>query len=191
MMAPRIGKRDPALAGLILLAAPARPQLDVMIEQFRYLGAQQGLSTQQIQQRVAPIVAERRLLDHADPTQPPQGSFFGVPQHYWMSLHAYHPVTVAESLSMPMLLLQGGADYQVSPQRDFQRWKAALAPDPRVQFREYPGLSHLFMPAGHPPSPADYHVPGHVDAQVIHDIAAWIKTHEQDERARVPRHGSI
>jgi hypothetical protein len=32
MMAPRIGKRDPALAGLILLAAPARPQLDVMID---------------------------------------------------------------------------------------------------------------------------------------------------------------
>jgi hypothetical protein len=191
MMAPRIGKRDPALSGLILLAAPARPQLDLMIEQFRYLGGQQGLSPQQIQQRVAPIVAERKLLDHANPKKPMQGSFFGVPQRYWMSLHACHPVAVAASLSKPMLILQGGADYQVSPQRDFLRWKAALGHDPRVQFQEYPGLSHLFMPAGHPPSPADYHVPGHVDAQVIHDIAAWIETHVQGERTRVPGRGSI
>lgn len=176
LMAPRIGKRDPKLAGLILLAAPARPSLDVLIEQLQYLGAQQGLSAQQIEQRVAPAIAERKLLDHADPKHPPHGSFFGASQEYWMSLHSYNPVAVAKSLSMPMLILQGGSDYQVSPKRDFGRWKAAFANDPRVQFHEYPGLYHLFMPAGNPPSPADYDVPGHVDANVIHDIATWIKT---------------
>lgn len=175
MLAPRIGKRDSKLAGVILLAAPARPQLDLMIEQSRYLGRQQGLSAQQIKQRVAPIVAERKLLYKANPQQPPPGSFFGMPQHYWMSLHAYDPVAVAKSLSMPMLIVQGGSDYQVSPEQDFSRWRAAFARDARVQFHEYPGLSHLFMPAGNPSSPADYEVPGHVSAKVIHDIAAWIK----------------
>lgn len=175
MMAPRVGKRDPKLAGLILLAAPARPTLDLLIEQLRYLGGQQGLSAQQIEQRVAPAIAERKLLDNADPKSPPRGSFFGASQDYWMSLHSYHPVEVAQSLSMPMLVLQGGSDYQVSPTRDFSRWKAAFADDPRVQFHEYAGLSHLFMLARNPPSPADYGVPGHVDPQVIRDIAKWIK----------------
>ncbi|MCP4518815.1 MAG: hypothetical protein GY824_26765, partial [Delftia sp.] len=45
----------------------------------------------------------------------------------------------------------------------------------RVQLKEYPGLSHLFMPAGQPPSPADLYKPGHVDARVIDDVARWIK----------------
>ena len=32
-----------------------------------------------------------------------------------------------------------------------------------------------FMPTGQPPSPTDYGKPGHVDAQGIRDIAAWVE----------------
>ncbi len=45
-----------------------------------------------------------------------------------------------------------------------------------MTLKQYPGLSHLFMPAGSPPSPADYAKPAHVDANVIRDIVAWITT---------------
>jgi hypothetical protein len=73
------------------------------------------------------------------------------------------------------LFLQGGADFQVSPTMDFAGWKHALGDKAPVSFHLYPGLSHLFMPAGKTGSIADYNVPAHVDAAVVDDIAAWIK----------------
>jgi alpha-beta hydrolase superfamily lysophospholipase len=101
--------------------------------------------------------------------------FGNAPQGYWLSLHDYRQVDVAKGLAMPMLILQGGADFQVSPALDFAHWKQALAGRPQTAFHLYPGLSHLFMPAGKTGTVADYAAPGHVDARVIGDIAAWIE----------------
>lgn len=148
MMAPRIGQRDPQLAGLILLAAPARSLLAVSAEQVREQGERRHWPAARIAAAEQAIVAERKLLAAADPRHPPQGAFGGAPQSYWLSLYDYHPVAVAKTLSMPLLILQGGSDFQVSPQHDFARWEQALGGRPGVSFHLYPGLSHLFMPAG-------------------------------------------
>ena len=45
-------------------------------------------------------------------------------------------------------------------------------------FKFYPAYTHLFMPgAGSgPASPDDYSVAGNVSADVINDIAHWIKS---------------
>ena len=180
MMAPRIGQRDPQLAGLVLMAAPARPLLDVSAEQVREQGQRAHESVAQIAAGEQAIAAEQKLLAGADPQHPPSGSFGGLSQGYWLSLHDYHQVATAKALSMPMLILQGDGDFQVSPTLDFVRWQKELAGRPHTAFRLYPGLSHLFMPAGKTGTVADYKAPAHVDAQVIDDIAAWVK-------ARPPR----
>ncbi|MEO6801568.1 MAG: alpha/beta fold hydrolase [Rhodanobacter sp.] len=177
MMAPRIGKQDPQLAGLVLMAAPARPLLDVLAEQERDQGRKRGATAAQITASENAIDAERKLLARADPAHPPKGTFGPAPQSYWLSLHDYHPLEVAKGLSMPMLILQGGRDFQVSPTLDFARWKQALNGQPNVTFLLYPKLSHLFMLAGSTGTVADYKTPGHVDQQVIHGIAGWIKQH--------------
>jgi dienelactone hydrolase len=177
IMAPRIARRDPQLAGLILMAAPPTLNLDIVVRQMRYLLPQQGLTPPQVEQQVAPIVAARDTIAKADPAHPPAGSFFHAPASYWLSLRDYNAIEVSKGLTMPMLILQGAGDFQVSPKLDFTQWQAAFAHDPRVRLVEYPGLSHLFMPAGSPPSPADYAKPAHVDAKVIHDIAQWIHRH--------------
>jgi hypothetical protein len=54
--------------------------------------------------------------------------------------------------------------------------QVALVKSP-VQFKSYPGLSHLFMPfeGGEKSTPASYTVPGHVIEEVVQDIAEWIK----------------
>lgn len=172
MMAPRIGERDLALAGLILLAAPARSLLDVSEQQVRELGPKQGLSAAQIDSAIRADEDEKKLLVGAGT---PQGTFRQIPQSYWLSLSRYDQVAAAEKLHMPMLFLQGGSDFQVSPTADFARWQQAFAGRKGVAFRLYPGLSHLFMPAGDPPSLADYDKPAHLDARVIRDMADWIK----------------
>ncbi|WP_157971359.1 alpha/beta fold hydrolase [Dyella sp. C9] len=174
-MAPRIGQRAPQLAGLILLAAPARPLLQVSAQQLGELGVSMGLSDAQVADKKKAIADEQRLLASADPARPPQGSYESLPQGYWLSMRDYDAVTVAGQLAMPMLVLQGDRDFQVFPVEDYQRWQKALGGRPQVGFHQYAGLNHLFMPAGKSGTPADYQLPGHVDGRVIEDVAQWIK----------------
>jgi hypothetical protein len=60
---------------------------------------------------------------------------------------------------------------------DFNGWRDALAGHSNATLKTYPGLYHLFMPSRGTPSPRDYAQPGHVDQQVISDIADWIESH--------------
>ncbi|GLQ96052.1 alpha/beta hydrolase family protein [Dyella mobilis] len=174
-MAPRIAQRDPQVNGIVLLAAPAKLTLDTVIRQMRYLGPLQGASPEQMDKLLAPVIQARDAVAHADPSHPPQGQVLNGPLSFWLSLRDYDPIATAKGLSKPILVLQGGDDYQVLPQQDFSQWQDAFAHDSRAKLIQYPGLSHLFMPGGTPPSPADYMKPGQVDAQVIRDIVNWIE----------------
>ncbi|HSN01118.1 MAG TPA: alpha/beta fold hydrolase [Rudaea sp.] len=181
LAAPRIAAHDSRVAGTILLAAPATFDLDTVVRQTRYLARIEHATPQQMQAALAPIEAARDAIARADPKHPPTGEFFHAPASYWLSLRGYDPIAVSKTLERPILVLQGTGDYQVTPAGDFAKWQAAFARDPRVTLKEYPGLSHLFMPAGDPPSPADYAKAGHVDARVIADIAAWIAAQPRSE----------
>ncbi len=80
-------------------------------------------------------------------------------------------------LTKPVLILQGGKDFQVSVEKDFGAYQTALGDKSNVTFRLYPELNHLFMPAVYGTilkARKEYRVPQHVDPQVIADIAAWI-----------------
>ncbi len=178
LMAPRIATRDTHIAGVILLAAPAAFDLDTVLRQTRYVAGVEHATAQQTAAAIAPIAVARDTIAHADPTHPPAGEFFHAPAIYWLSLRDYRPIAVAHTLRQPLLILQGERDYQVTPDGDFAQWQAAFARDTRVTLKEYPGLGHLFMAAGNSPSPADYMKPGHVDPQVIADIARWIEAHD-------------
>ncbi len=47
--------------------------------------------------------------------------FFGAPLSYWADLNVYDPAEVAAGLTIPMLILQGERDYQVTME-DFNRF---------------------------------------------------------------------
>ncbi|MDN5924646.1 MAG: lysophospholipase, partial [Xanthomonadales bacterium] len=175
LLVPRIMQRDPQLAGGIMLAAPARPLLQVAAEQVRDQGAKSGMSKTQIDKQLKAIADQRVLLDKADPQHPPAGKFGGVQQSWWLSLHDYHQLEVAKSLRRPLLLLQGDSDFQVSPSKDFEVWKRALADKSNATFHLYPGLGHLFSRAGKTGTVADYLEQRPTTPKVIADIGAWIK----------------
>lgn len=164
-LAPRIAKQDPSIAGLIILAGNARPIPELLLEQNRELGA----SSEQLDQIQQQINRIQKL-------QPNQTSerIFGVPGSYWLDLKKYHPTAVAQTLQIPMLILQGGRDYQVT-KTDFDLWKSALAAKPNVTFHLYPDLNHLFIPGQGKSTPAEYNTPGHVSETIIEQIASWVK----------------
>jgi dienelactone hydrolase len=175
-LAPRIGAAHPQLAGLVILAGSTRPLEDSMIEQLEYLSSlapnDAGLTTTlQTAREFKAKVGSASLRAEDTVTLPTGGSVTGA---YFLDVRGYEPHTEARKLALPMLVLQGDRDYQVT-QRDFDGWKTALSSKKNATLRTYSGLNHLFATGEGTPSPADYRREGHVDAKVVDDIAAWLK----------------
>uniref|UniRef100_Q01ZM5 Serine aminopeptidase S33 domain-containing protein n=1 Tax=Solibacter usitatus (strain Ellin6076) TaxID=234267 RepID=Q01ZM5_SOLUE len=165
-VAPRIAEQDGKLAGLVLMAANVRPMEDLLVEQAQYLGATgTPLENAKIMQ------AKVKKLETGDEDNPAIG---GVPVTYWLDLKGYNPTVLAKTLAIPILILQGERDYQVT-MTDFAMWKSAIGAQKGVVMKSYPALNHLFVPGEGKSLPAEYNKPGHVAPQVIADIAAFIK----------------
>ncbi len=180
MLAPRIAKEDPQVAGIIIMAGNTRPLEDLIVEQIKYQVSLAGAPTPEGEKAIAD--AEKTAAAIRDPQLKPDQtlSVLGspTPGSYWLDLRAYNQAQTAASSKIPILVMQGARDCQVR-MADFEGWKKALAGDSLASFRLYPNLYHLFIavPASDTTplsTPADYNQPGHVAPEVIADAAAWI-----------------
>jgi dienelactone hydrolase len=168
-LAPRIATQDHRIAGLIILAGPTRHLEDLILEQVRYLAmishTNQSAQIAMVQRGIEKI----KTLNFTD-----NESVFGAPRSYWRDLASYDPILTAETLHLPMLILQGLRDFQVII-TDFKRWNQAFSSDKMVTLKTYTSLNHLFIAGAGTPSDLEYQIPGHVAEQVVNDTAQWIK----------------
>ena len=176
MMAPRIAAVSGHVAGLVLMAAPARSLLDIVIEQNRRMAVlDDGKTSDAERDAVNQIIDQVRIT--RDPlTDAATKTVMGQPAGYWRSIDAVDAVTEAQSVALPMLVLQGARDIQVVD-ADWGRWRGAFHADKRVTFKLYEKLNHLGIAGEGDGNLAEYNTPGHVDAQLIDDVAVWIKAH--------------
>jgi fermentation-respiration switch protein FrsA (DUF1100 family) len=172
-LAPRVAHDDPGVAALIVMAGPTRPVQDMILEQLQCAASRD------------PDAARARAVEEAkrfkaavedpaltkDQVLPPLAD--AVPGAYFLDLRGYHPEQVAAALTIPILILQGDNDFQVT-HVDFEGWKSALGKLGRVTFRRYPSLNHLFVETTAPSTGAEYEQPAHVDPAPIDDIVRWI-----------------
>jgi hypothetical protein len=175
MAAPRIGQQDPELAGLILMAGPSRPLEDVVLDQFTYLFEAEGSPESGKADLDLRATEVAQVKDPGLSTESPASDLpLGIAPLYWLDLREYNQVSAAQALSMPLLILQGGRDYQVLADKDFTGWQAALAGKSEVTLKLYPELNHLFIAGEGLSLPAEYEIEGHISQEVIDDIASWI-----------------
>ncbi|MCC9307960.1 alpha/beta fold hydrolase [Kitasatospora sp. RB6PN24] len=173
-VAPRIAAADPSIAGLVLLAADAEPMHEAAVRVARHLAAlAPGPSTNEA---LAALTRQAALVASADltPDTPSELLPLGFSAAYWLDLRAYDPVSTAAALACPMLILQGGRDYQVTVADDLTRWQAALAARPDVAIRIHQDADHLFFPGSGPATAAEYAQPGHVEPAVVEEITTWL-----------------
>ena len=104
----------------------------------------------------------------------PETLLLGLPVTYWSSLERYAGMNFIDEITMPILILQGDADFQVYADVDYPLWQEALDGRSNVVFRLYEGLNHLMMPTQGRQDTSEYAVKSQVDGQVIADIAAFI-----------------
>jgi hypothetical protein len=174
VVAPRIAKADPAIAGLILEGGVARPYLDLLLTQVGHNQTVDGPVSAAAEKQVEELKQQIARANNADlkPGDPASALPFGAPATYWLDVRGYRPAELARELKQPMLILQGERDYQATME-DFALWKQALA-DRNVEFKVYPKLNHFFIEGEGVSSDAEYLKPGHVSAAVVEDIAQWI-----------------
>jgi dienelactone hydrolase len=177
ILAPRIGKEAPDVAGLIILAGATRPLEDLILEQHTYLLSLDGPPSADGKaelEKIKAVVA--RIKDPKLSPEAPAAELFGGSGAYWLSLRDYHPAETARTLKQPLLILQGERDYQVR-MTDFDGWKKALAERKDAELKSYAKLNHLFVEGEGAGTPAEYDSVGHVSKEVVDDVAAWIKKH--------------
>jgi len=177
MMAPKIADDNPEIKGFVSMAGSLRTLQDIILDQNKAaLATEATLAEEQKNALLAQVEVEiektKTLNDDGT------GYIMGVPTSYWESLNAIDGLAIVERLNIPMLILQGSADFQVSQEKDYTLWQDTLAGRTNVIFKLYDDLSHLFMPNQIPINGAldisVYNAPNHVDPQVIKDIASWI-----------------
>jgi uncharacterized protein len=174
MLVPRIAAAGPPVAGFILMAAAARPIMQAVVEQARYLAQADGAISAEEQAQIIEIERVRARVDALGPTDASNPErILGATASYWLDLRGYDPPAAAAQVKQPMLVLQGERDYQVTME-EFSRWKSALAGRTDVSFHSYPTLNHLFVAGTGKSVPAEYNTPGHVSEAVVQDIATWI-----------------
>lgn len=175
---PRMAKAAESLniAGFISMAGLTRPLEDTILRQMDHLYGLAGGAVSEDDkkklQEVKDAVAKVKALADADRSS--TAKLLGAMPAYWLDLRGYDPPGMAKTVAKPMLILQGGRDYQVTTE-DFENWKAALGGRKDVEFHLYPKLNHLFYEGEGILTPLEYvQKHGSVEGYVVEDIAAWI-----------------
>ncbi|MFZ5979793.1 MAG: DUF3887 domain-containing protein [Candidatus Zixiibacteriota bacterium] len=175
---PRIGERSDKIAGLIMLAGSSRPLVDIILEQYEYIFGLDSVISDEEQKEIDKLKMQIAVSksDNFSENTLSDSTPMGAPAAYWLDLKNYDPVKTAQTLKIPMLILQGERDYQVT-MVDFEGWQVGLKDRDNVAFKSYPNLNHLFIDGKGKAVPDEYMIPGQVDGDVIKDISVWILSH--------------
>jgi hypothetical protein len=174
-LAPRIARAADEVAGMVILAGTTRRLPEVILDQARFLRALKGGPDSDEEQHLRWLTRQVKAAENPGLSidTPAEDLPMGIPASYWIDLRSYDPVATARLVGKPMLILQGGRDWQVTA-ADLAGWKTGLAGMENVQIKEYPALNHLMIAGAGRSTPLEYNQAGHVDAQVVGDIAEWI-----------------
>ncbi|MBZ6493488.1 alpha/beta hydrolase family protein [Natrinema longum] len=170
--APRIAARDGELAGVVGLAAPARPYHDLTLEQLEYkvsVGDHGWADLEQVLETWSTEIERVRSGEYeADET------LLGKPGAFWDSLESYDHLGAAADVDAPLYLLQGERDFQVTVTDDLELWRSELDGRSETTFESYDGLNHLFMPGDGESVEFAYAVRNNVAERVVADLVDWI-----------------
>ena len=181
LLAPRIYTEVGNFAGMILLAGTTRTLTEAIYDQGKMQvelltdGSDKELGLSQL--------AELRDFIDSFPgmsDEEAQNTFFlGMSAHYLNEVAANPFEKNIQNINVPMLIMQGGSDFQILPDLDFLLLKDLLGKRDNVTFKQYDNLNHSFMfttATNFNEHASSIMEPGHVDKTVLQDIVNWIKS---------------
>ncbi|WP_181198452.1 alpha/beta hydrolase family protein [Enhygromyxa salina] len=162
--------RNHRVAGLVMLAAPGRNLRELVYDEIRasLAGRREG------EIRTA-VGRAQRVHDAALAGEDLPASSEGA-RRWMVEAFAEDPLARLAKVRAPILALQGAKDFQVSPERDFERIRAHVerhgADGSAAEL--LPELDHLFKPEPGVSTPGHYaDLRRHVDAALLERVTSW------------------
>lgn len=175
MTAPKIAL-DNGAKGIVMMAGTIRGLEDVVYDQniatLRATEEYSAKEKEKIAEAVLNGVNSVKALKEGD-----TGAVLGIPAEYWLSLRDLDAENILKNrLDIPVLIMQGTADFQISYENDYQYMKSVLEDKENITFVSYEGLNHLFMPQSIPGAidVSEYRRENHIPENVLSDIANFI-----------------
>jgi len=165
-LAPSLAADGAPVRGIALMAPPAIPLDQILVQQ-----TSRGLTGAAKTKAIADENKELAMIKAG--TANPYGA------GPWLrSSFGVDPAVVIQKVPCPILILQGGKDFQVLA-KDLPRLvDAAKAAHRDITVHVFPNDDHLFItvPGSQPAVPAEYLAPHRVDPAMISALLAWLHT---------------
>lgn len=172
-LTPRIINKSNKVSKAIMLAGNARSLDKLIIEQYNYLyelNPTEDLKSElgKLKNQISFLHSKKFNFNTSKENLP-----LNLSANYWQSILDYNPLKEVKKVKIPMLILQGERDYQVT-MKDFELWKKSLD-NKKATFISYSKLNHLFIIGDKKSQPKEYMIKGTVDEIVINDIFNFIQ----------------
>ncbi|MBR4462689.1 MAG: alpha/beta fold hydrolase [Erysipelotrichaceae bacterium] len=181
MLAPRIDAEGGDVRGLVLLAGTPCRLEEIVLRQLKQADYKNPLLKWIINLEYKTYSKKFRNLYQISDEEAKKQKFAGN-----MSLYYFKEMgqkTAADYLlenTKPVLIMQGGKDFQVLVDVDYTQFQEQLADRKNTIYKLYPELNHCFVPGIYndiTKASKEYSVEQHIDEEVIGDIADFISGH--------------
>ena len=178
MLAPRIDAEGGNVKGLVMMAGTPYRLEDVVVRQLRQaevsrsvvkwiVGIEDKLFSKKFED----------LYQMSDEKAKKKKFVGGTTLYYFKEMGKKTAADYLLENEKPVLIMQGGKDFQVLADDDFQTFKELLAERNNTYYKLYPELNHVFVDAIYDDilkASKEYSVERHIGEDVIADIASFI-----------------
>ena len=178
MLAPRIDAEGAGVKGLVLMAGTPYRLEDIVLRQFRQAGGSKSVLKWIVGLENRIFSGKFNGLYQMDDETAKKKKFAGnVSLYYFKEMGKKTAADYLLETEKPVLILQGGKDFQVLAEDDFRKFQELLAGRKNTVFKLYPDLNHVFVNAIYDDilkASKEYNIERHIGEDVIRDIAAFI-----------------
>ena len=178
MLAPRIDAEGADVKGLVLMAGTPYRLEDIVLRQFRQAGSSKSVLKWIVGLENRIFSGKFNGLYQMDDETAKKKKFAGnVSLYYFKEMGKKTAADYLLETEKPVLILQGGKDFQVLAEDDFRKFQELLAGRKNTVSICYPDLNHVFVTAIYDDilkASKEYSVERHIGEEVIHDIASFI-----------------
>jgi dienelactone hydrolase len=179
MLSPRIDAEGGDAKGLIMMAGTPYRLEDIVIRQLKQ--ASQSSSLMKLIGKLELRIFGKKFdnLYQLSEEEAMKKKFAGsTTLYYFQEMGRKTAADYLLESDKPVLIMQGGKDFQVLADDDFAKFKTILAGRPNTVFRLYPELNHCFVQAMYSDIlkvSKEYSTERHISDEVIKDIADFIQ----------------
>ncbi len=180
-ISPQIAKTSTTpYSGIIAISGTPINMLDIIKTQnLSLLNKLQGEELQKAINEKLPEIEKAEKISDFSEEEAKKMQVFGRPMYYFYDMQKLNMGKIASELSIPMLILQGGRDFQINNEIGYNSWKKALSTKENVKYKKYPMLNHMMMEykgdLAFERTIEEYTIPATVDNEVINDILLWVQ----------------